>query len=150
MKIALASRLSFCQYRWGTRQVGLTTHHNYRKPACSDEDSRQSINKQIIFLSFWSLVGQVCSGESAQAPSCPVCTHVGGAVFPSRLASQQEELTTCTAPRKLATALSTSLLITSDEEQSFIEQKCVLSSTLLVCHCPCSGYLSPHNQLPPN
>ena len=25
------------------------THHNYRKPACSDEDSRQSINKQIIF-----------------------------------------------------------------------------------------------------
>ena len=32
-------------------------------------------------LSFWSLVGQVCSGESAQAPSCPVCTHVGGAVW---------------------------------------------------------------------
>lgn len=26
----------------------------------------------------------------------------------------------------------------------------ILSSMLLVCHCPCSGYLSPHNQLPPN
>ena len=45
-------------------------------------------------------------------------------MVPSRLASQQEELTTCPAPRKLATALSTTPLITLDEEQSFIEQKC--------------------------
>ena len=57
-------------------------------------------------------------------------------MVPSRLASQQEELTTCTAPRKLATALSTTLLITSDEEQSFIEQKCGCGNppALLPCH----------------
>ena len=57
-------------------------------------------------------------------------------MVPIRLASQQEELTTCTAPRKLATALSTTLLITSDEEQSFIEQKCGYGNppAILPCH----------------